>query len=107
MKYRNEMKYLRAKGRVDRLRGFYAHLIVYCIVNTCISVYKVLRNLNYGESFEQAVLDGNTFILWGLWGIGLALHAFSIFGLPLILGKNWEEKKLLEFMDEEEYSHRN
>ena len=66
-----------------------------------------LASENYGESFEQAVLDGNTFILWGLWGIGLALHAFSIFGLPLILGKNWEEKKLLEFMDEEEYSHRN
>ena len=103
----DEIKYLKAKGKVDRLRGFYVHLIVYCIVNTCISTYKVLKGLEYGESFEEAVLDTGTFILWGFWGIGLALHAFAIFGLPMILGKNWEEKKLIEFMEEEEFSQRN
>ncbi|MBT8267543.1 MAG: 2TM domain-containing protein [Bacteroidia bacterium] len=97
-----EDKYLKAKTQVDRLRGFYIHVIIYVVVNIVITSLKINRNLNNGESFEQALFDAGTFIVWGLWGIGLGLHAFSVFGLPLILGKNWEEEKIKEFMNEEQ-----
>jgi hypothetical protein len=31
----------------------------------------------------------------------LAIHAFSVFGLPLILGDNWEEEKIKQYMEDE------
>ena len=92
-------KYRRAMDRVDRLRGFYNHAMVYVIVNLAISTYKVIRNLGGGESYYEAVFDFNTVIVWLFWGIGLALHAFSVFGLPMILGKDWEERKIKEYME--------
>ena len=101
MKSNKELSYHRALERVDRLRGFYYHAMVYIIINLVISVYKVLRNLNYGETFEEAFFDLNTFIVWLFWGIGLALHAFSVFGLPLLLGRNWEARKIEEYMNED------
>lgn len=33
------------------------------------------------------------------WGIGLAFHAFSVFGLGFLLGQDWEDKKIKEIMD--------
>ena len=97
-----EETYLRAKTRVDKLRGFYNHLIVYILINTGITAYKIIRNLTHGESFHDALFDVSTFTIWGLWGIGLGLHAFSVFGLPYLLGNNWEEEKIKQYMKEEE-----
>ena len=93
-----DAKYRRAAERVDRLRGFYNHLIVYVVVNMSISIFKVVRNVENGESYAEAIFDLNTFIVWLFWGIALALHAFSVFGLPMILGKDWEVRKIDEFM---------
>jgi len=101
-KNHKENTYLRAKARVDRIRGFYSHLIVYVLVNTGISTFKIIRNINNGETFEEAFFDTSTFILWMLWGIGMALHAFSLFGIPLLLGKNWEEEKIKKYMNEDQ-----
>jgi hypothetical protein len=103
MKQNNKQnKYIRAKHRVDRLRGFYTHAVVYILINLGISTYKIIRNLTHGESFNEALFDFSTFIPWGLWGIGLGLHAFYVFGLPKLLGNNWEEEKIKEFMKDEE-----
>ncbi|VAW22464.1 hypothetical protein MNBD_BACTEROID04-389, partial [hydrothermal vent metagenome] len=33
------------------------------------------------------------------WGIGLAFHAFSVFGMDFILGKKWEERKIEEIIN--------
>lgn len=95
---RNDRKYHRAKSRVDRLRRFYTHALVYVVVNLMISGLKIGRNLRNGESFEEAFFDMSHYILWIFWGIALAIHAFSVFGLPLLLGSNWEEEKIEEYM---------
>lgn len=102
-----ESAFYRAKHRVDRIRGFYSHMLVYLIVNTGISAYKITRNMNNGETFNEAFFDYSTFIVWVFWGIGLAIHAFSVFGLPFILGKNWEEEKIRQFMEDEEKQNYN
>lgn len=96
-----DRKYLQAKSRVEKLRAFYTHLTVYILINTTISTFKIIRNFNSGESFEDAFFNLNTSGVWLFWGIGLAIHAFSVFGLPLILGHNWEEEKIKQFMEEE------
>ena len=97
-----ERKYLRAKRRIDKLRGFYGHLAAYLIVNICLTIVKVSRNLNNGESFDQAFFEFSTFALWIFWGLGLLVHGFATFGIEHILGKDWEEDHIKEYMQEEE-----
>ena len=97
-----ESAFYRAQHRVDRLRGFYNHLAVYLLINIGITTYKIIRNVLHGETINEAFFDLGTFIVWGLWGIGLAIHAFSVFGLPFLFGKNWEEEKIKQFIEEEE-----
>lgn len=93
--------YFRARHRIERLRKFYFHLIIYFIVNIIISGFKINRNLNRGESFSEALWDLDTFIVWIIWGIIIVIQTISVFGLPYILGRNWEEEKIKQFMDEE------
>ena len=95
-------KYLRAKRKVDKLRGFYGHLAAYMIVNICLTIVKVSRNLNNGETLNEAVFEFSTFALWFFWGIGLTIHAFATFGLDYVLGKDWEEKRIQKYMKEED-----
>ena len=95
-------KYLQAKKRVDELKGFYWHLAIYLIVNIFITINKVLRNYYNGETLSEAFWDFGTFAVWIFWGIGVVFHAFNVFGYPLILGKNWEERKIKKIMEEDE-----
>jgi hypothetical protein len=95
-------RYLRAQKKVDEIKGFYIHLIIYICVNLYISTKKITANLANGETFEQAFFDIGTFIVWLAWGIGLAFHAFNVFVENGVLGKNWEERKIKEFMQDEE-----
>ena len=84
-----EIKYLKAKERVEALRGFYIHLTVYAIVNL-------------GLFFINMITSPETlWFIWPLmgWGIAIALHAVRVFvGSP---GSSWEEKKIAELMQEE------
>jgi len=96
-----ESAFLRAKRRVEKLRGFYTHLVVYIVVNVVISVFKIVRNLRHGESLEEAIFDLSFSGVWLLWGIGLAIHAFTVFVLPSLIGHNWEEEKIKQFMEED------
>jgi len=83
-------RYLIAQKRVKRIKGFYTHLSIYCVIIPVI----IFVNLKYEPHFHWF-----WFSLCG-WGIGLFFHWFSVFGLNLVgLGKNWEEKKIKEFMN--------
>ena len=95
-------KYLRAKSRVEKLQAFYGHLAAYLIVNICLTIVKISRNLNNGETFEEAFFEFSTFGLWVFWGLGLAIHAFATFVIEYILGKDWEERRIQKYMRDEE-----
>lgn len=103
-KITNQKAYSRAKEKVNCLRKFYTHLTLYLVVNVLISSFKIYRNLSNGESFEEAFLDFNNYFVWLFWGIGLLIHAFSVFGIPMILGKNWEEEKIRKYMDDNDHN---
>jgi len=94
--------YSRAKRRVERIKRFYKHLAAYIIVNAFIFGIKIIKHVTHGESFTDAVFDYNYYGLWFYWGIGLAFHAFAVFGPDHLFGKNWEENKIKQFMEEEE-----
>ncbi|MEN8788921.1 MAG: 2TM domain-containing protein [Flavobacteriaceae bacterium] len=88
-----ESKYLRAKDRVETLKKFYGNLTSY------ILVISILAGINYWTNQWRYM-----WFLWAAfgWGIGLTFHAFKVFGLNPFFGSNWEERKIQEFMEEEE-----
>jgi hypothetical protein len=88
----DEVKYQRAQKRVEAIRGFYIHLGVYLLVNVCLFLINITTSP--GEFWFYWVLLG--------WGIGVAAHAFSVFGANRMLGPDWEEKKIKEIMEKEE-----
>ena len=79
--------YLRAKERVEKLKGFYGNLSSYCIVIPIL----IVINLNSPHDFQWF-----WFPMLG-WGFGLLFHAFETFGY----GKSWEEKKIQEILNKQ------
>ncbi len=103
MNRRNEhSKYIRAKNRVERLKRFYTHLLIYLIINSGITTAKVWNNIGNGETLNEALFDFSTLFSWIVWGIVLVIHAFSVFGLPFILGYDWEARKIQQYLDKEQ-----
>ncbi|THD65800.1 2TM domain-containing protein [Robertkochia marina] len=93
-----EERYQRARDRVYELKKFYGNLTSY------IFVVILLASINYftnGFSYP--------WFLWvaGFWGLGLAFHALRVLGGNFFFGRDWEERKIKQFMEEEERSGRN
>ncbi|MFC7348599.1 2TM domain-containing protein [Chryseobacterium zhengzhouense] len=88
------IRYREAVKRVKKLKGFYIHLMVFCFVNIFIIIAKAL-SLDAGEKFWEWDLLKLPFF----WGIGLLAHGLSVFLPSMILGSNWEEKKIKELME--------
>ena len=61
----------------------------------------IIISTNSGEGFWHF----STFATPFFWGIGLAFHFLGVFGPDFIFGKDWEAKKMKEYMDKdkEEY----
>ncbi len=94
-------KKLRAKRKLDDLKGFYWHLASYLLVNTMLTVFKIAGNLSNGESFGEAFFDFGTFAVWMFWGIGLAFHAAKVFSYNPFFSKEWEKRQIQKFMEED------
>ncbi len=91
----------RAQLRVNKIKGFYKHLTVYLIVNTFLLLMKVIGNSYYGENFMGPVWHFSTFATWFLWGIGLFFHGIKVFYSGSIFSKNWEERQIQKYMEED------
>ena len=96
MNTQDEIKYQEALKRVKKIKGFYTHEIVYVFVNIMI-VFLNVKNLDPGESYFQF----KNFMTAFFWGIGLLAHGLSVFVPNWIMGQNWEERKIKEFMEKE------
>jgi len=99
--YFKEQQYLKAKKRVQDIKGFYSHLAVYVVINTFISgiIIYGLSGDNYG--FGEVLTHFGVYSTWLFWGIGLFFHWLGVFGFKSFMGKSWEEKKIKQLMDEE------
>jgi len=94
-------KQIKAKKRVEDLKGFYGHLVAYLGVNLFISISKIIRNMGNGETFGEAFWDLGNFAVWLLWGIGLAFHAMKVFAYNPFFSKEWEERQIQKYMEED------
>lgn len=91
----------KARRRVAELKGFYSHLTAYLLVNTVLTTFKIIENLNHGESFWEAFWGFGTFAIWFFWGIGLFFHALKVFSMNPLFSKDWEEQQIQKYIDKE------
>jgi hypothetical protein len=84
-------RYVKAQKRVEDLKGFYGNLTSYVVVNTGLLILNLLTS------------PQNLWFFYPLlgWGIGVAIHAMSVFNYMPFLNQNWEEKKIQELMNKE------
>jgi hypothetical protein len=90
--YMDEKRYLKAKERVEAIKSFYGNLISYCLV------IPILVYINYRTTSFPWVI----FPILG-WGFGLLMHGMEAFGYNPLFGKRWEEKKMREYMEDENF----
>lgn len=93
-KYQEEERYFKAQKRVEAIKGFYGNLTAFIVVNIGLLVVSFLP---YPE---------HIWVFWPMlwWGIGVVFHGLKVFNYMTFLGKDWEEKKIKEFIDKEEQS---
>ncbi|MDU8886502.1 2TM domain-containing protein [Yeosuana sp. MJ-SS3] len=97
--FRREDAYMRAQKRVNELKGFYWHLFSYIAVNIFIIVVIAINS-------NGNIWNFGTFATAFFWGIGLGFHAFGVFGKNVFFGRDWERRKMEEFMRNEENQNR-
>ena len=86
----NEAKYNTAKERVAKLKEFYTKLF------RGILAIAITAGINYYINAWE-----NPWFLWVVFGVGLGLtlKAIKLFGIGFLFGRNWEERKINEFMN--------
>jgi hypothetical protein len=87
----DEEAYKRAKARVEELKGFYTHLVVYLGVNITLVIINLVTSPRVLWFYWVTIF----------WGIGLLWHAISVFTKHKVLTKEWEERKIKEIMEKE------
>jgi hypothetical protein len=86
-----QQRYARARKRAKELKGFYTHAITYVLVNIGLFVINLFTG-------------GGWWFYWPLigWGIGLVVHALSVFAFGGTFGQDWEERKTKQLMERED-----
>jgi len=85
-------KYLRAKKRVEDLKGFYSHLGIYILINLLLFIANAITSFGIWWFYWVTLF----------WGIGIVFHAVSVFKRRNAFSKKWEEEKIQQYMNEEE-----
>jgi len=85
-----QQRYEKARKKVQEIKGFYVHFVVYAIVISLI----VIVNLRFTPQYHWF-----WYPMFG-WGLGLFFHWFGVIGVDRLgFGKDWEERKIKEYMD--------
>ncbi|MEN8966462.1 MAG: 2TM domain-containing protein [Polaribacter sp.] len=84
-------KYVKAVERVEKLKEFYQNLVSFCLVIP----FLIFINLKFFPSFHWF-----WFPIFG-WGIGLTFHFLEVNNYNIFLGRNWEDRKIKEMMEQE------
>ncbi len=105
MDYSEDIKLRKARKRLEALKGFYKHLLVYIFVNIAIFIVRsnVLEFFQYQSPDKNFIewVDWNILIVPIFWGIGLLFHAVKVFQYKFPFIKNWEERQLKKFIDKD------
>jgi len=85
--------YENARKRLENLKGLYWSVIAYIIVIPFLIFINFKTSWHEHKWFFYPMLG---------WGVGIAFQAYEVYGKDKYFGKSWENRKLEEFMKEEE-----
>jgi hypothetical protein len=88
----NNERYYSAKKQVEEIKGFYGNLISYIVVNVGLVIVNLMTSPNHLWFYWP--------LLW--WGMGVVFHGLRAFKYMPFITKDWEEKKIREYMEEEQ-----
>lgn len=95
--YNEEERYRLAKKRVEEIKGFYGNLTAYIAVNLALMAMNLLTSPEHLWFFYPMLG----------WGVGVAIHGMKVFNYMPFLGKDWEERKMQEFIEKEKARKKN
>lgn len=99
---KSSVSYLQAKRKVEILKSFYQHLVVFILINAGV----ILWSANFFNGKEIDFSRWEIYFPTIMWGIGLFFHAlYALFELYLKNNflKQWEENKIREFMENDDF----
>ena len=96
-------KLKKALQRVEEIKKFYKHVVAYTLINLLLAFvwnfsFKLVGDFVISNQFDGG--DHKYLPIWFLWGIFLVLHGVKTFAFPNVFGKDWEARKVDEFMQE-------
>ena len=85
-------EYQEARDRVQEVKGFYAHAVMFLVANAALAILNL-------TTLEKN--DGVIWFIWPLigWGVVLVVHAISVFGIGQFLGRGWEQHQIQRELD--------
>ncbi len=88
--YSQEDFYIKAKKRVEEIKGFYTHIVVMVF----LLPFLVFINLEFSPQYH--------WFWWAIIGnlLGVFFHWLGVFGFKNFLGRDWEERKIKEYMND-------
>lgn len=81
-------RYAEAVRHARAVRGFYTHAAIYALVNLGLLAVNAVGSP--GRWWVAGPILG--------WGIGLAAHGLGVFAFGGWLGREWEERKVREYL---------
>ncbi|QXP62417.1 2TM domain-containing protein [Polaribacter sp. HaHaR_3_91] len=99
----DEKRFFEAKQRVAEIKKFYKHVVTYVLVNLFLTFVWTFSFKIFGDFVLSNQYDSDGFKhipFWLIWGVVLLIDTFKTFGFAGVFNKNWEEKKIKEFMQD-------
>ncbi|WP_299709672.1 2TM domain-containing protein [uncultured Tenacibaculum sp.] len=101
-------KYLLAKKEAAKIKSFYDHLTVYLVFNIIFALSSNVSEINFHifGGFKISNLWYNfenfkVYPLWAVWGIIVIFQAIDVYAISILLGKNWEKRKIKELIEKD------
>ena len=89
-------QYEKARVHVNKMTKFYNKLTVYIVVISGLAAINYYENEWYPAWF--------LWVAFG-WGIGIVFRALKTFQINPFFSKDWEDRKIKEYMAKENNSH--
>ena len=99
---KEDLKYIRAKTKVDQIKSFFRNIILYLFASALFIIILLVMKSVGANNTAMGIIKYVATTTWYVWGIIILIHAVLIFGSRLIFGLNWEAKKIEQYMNEDQ-----